>query len=51
MRSSQTTGQARRDNGKRNILGRSGRTRPAPTPGQAALRRLRLANYAKPLQL
>ena len=51
MRSLQTTGEVRLDNEKRNILGRSARRWPAPPPGQTALRRFRLAYYAKLSQI
>lgn len=51
IRSLQTMGELRRHGRKRNVLGRSARRWPAPTPGQSALRRFRLANYAKLFQI
>ena len=45
------TGRVRRDDGKCNFVGRSARSSPAPTRGQTALRRFRLANYPRPLQI
>jgi hypothetical protein len=39
------------DGGKGNVLWCSARRWPAPTPGQSALRRFRLANNAKPPQI
>ena len=47
----QTMEELRRDGRKRNILGRSARRRPAPSHGQTALRRFRLAKNAKLLQI
>ena len=51
VRSLQSAGEVRLDDGKLNIFGCSARRWSAPTPDQTALRRFRLANNAQPPQI
>ncbi len=50
MRSMQSVGKVRLDDGKHNIFRSSARRRPAPTPVHKLLRRFTLARNASPVQ-
>jgi hypothetical protein len=50
MRSMQSVGKVRLDDGKQNIIRSSARRRPAPTPVHKVLRRFTLARNASPGQ-